>query len=183
MYHNKSAKFWKCSYDYAIFANEFPAVSHLFFIFAVFPNLSPPFSIQHDNWTNNGVDGLWLWLCTQCIQSNSVLQPIINYHIPIGRAHTALCACPLFRHYFSLCKFIGIKLMKFTLFFYSLKMLVSGKILDSLSSECETEFTAREEKMQSEYSSVSHMHLDSSVWFKQIQWWPLDGHRCTFVSP
>lgn len=94
MYHNKSAKFWKCSYDYAIFANEFPEVSHLFFIFAVFPNLSSPFPIQHDNWTNNGVDSLWLWLCTRCIHSNSVLQPVIDFHIPIGRTHSALCACP-----------------------------------------------------------------------------------------
>lgn len=42
---------------------------------------------------------------------------------------------PLFRYYFSLCEFTDIKLMKFTLFFYSLKMLVSGKILDQFSSE------------------------------------------------
>lgn len=63
--------------DYAIFANEFPEVSLLL----CFPISLFPFPIQYYNWSNNGVnDSLWLGLRAQCIYSNAVLQPVIDFY-------------------------------------------------------------------------------------------------------
>lgn len=89
--------------DYAVFAYDFPEVSHLFFILTVFPNFSSPPSpppIQHYIWFNNDLDdSLWLGFCAQ----SKTLHPVIDSDFSYRESSS--CTGPLFTDHFSLCLF------------------------------------------------------------------------------